>query len=364
MSCISFKAARVSILAAFVAAACAAPSSISPRDEFAGCDGASPRHDVLNAFWTDLDRRYAVFDIRLTEEGWADVGARGCAQIEAGMSDAALYDVLLGMAQALDDGHINLIAPSLDRDEAAEVTLYPHYEQVYGLRALVAERYLDSAPRNAANDKIAWGRIGDVGYVSITSMDGLGEGGEEGEAAAAATAMRAAMADLEGAAGVIVDIRANEGGYDAVSLEIAAWFAGPRAVAWRERRRNGPDHMDFAAPTDTFVDATREGGFIGPVIVLTSGGTYSAAETFLLAMDVRDDVTVMGEATSGHFSDWVMGDLPNGWRYSFSGERYLTPDGEIHEGPGFPPDIAMALDTEALAQGRDVMLEAALGRLR
>lgn len=363
MSCNRPKAACVSVLTAILAAACATPSAIAPRDEFSGCEGASPQHDVFNAFWSDLDRRYAVFDIRLTDESWAEVGARGCAQIEAGMSENDLYDVLLGMAQTLDDGHINLIAAALDRDEAAEVTLYPHYEQVYGLRSLVAERYLDAAPRTAANDKIAWGRIGDVGYVSITSMDGLGDGGEADETAAAATAMRTAMADLQGAAGVIVDIRANEGGYDTVSLEIAAWFAGPRAVAWRERRRNGPGHMDFAASTDTFVDATRDGGFVGPVIVLTSGGTYSAAETFLLAMTVRDDVTVMGEATSGHFSDWVMGDLPNGWRYSFSGERYLTPDGDIYEGPGFPPGIPMALDIEALAQGRDVMLEAALRRL-
>ncbi|MEM9491692.1 MAG: S41 family peptidase, partial [Myxococcota bacterium] len=205
---------------------------------------------------------------------------------------------------------------------------------------------------------------GNIAYVSITSMDDLSPDGEEySDRAAADQAMAAVMADVGNAAAMIVDIRANEGGFDAVSLAIASWFAGSRRVAWTEQVRNGPGHTDFDPPVSTFVEATRPGGFTGPVVLLTSGGTFSAAETFALAMRVRDNVTIMGEPTSGHLSDLIDGTLPNGWQFSYSGERYIAADGQLYEARGIPVDRLVTFDAAALASGRDIMLEQALAAL-
>jgi len=334
-------------------------------DHFDGCDGESPAHETFDAFWTVLDERFAVFDLRLTDTTWAEIGRAGCDRISAGMTDDELFDVLIEMARFLDDGHTNLTADNIGRDEDAEVSIYPHYEEVYGLEDLIETRYLDAAFTTAAEDEISWGTIGAIGYISITAMEELSASGDEDDdVAAAGVAMGQALSDLAGADGIVVDIRANEGGWDAVSLEIAAWFAGPRTIAWRERVRNGPDHDDFADPTDTYVDATRPGGYAGPVVILSSGGTYSAAETFELAIRVRDHVTILGERGSGHLSDQIEADLPNGWVLDYSGERYYAADGEVYEVVGIPVDVPMALDVAALAAGTDTMLEAALAQLR
>ena len=104
-------------------------------------------------------------------------------------------------------------------------------------------------------------------------------------------------------------------------------------------------------------------GRVGPVVLLLSGWTFSAAETFALSMRVRSNVTLLGEQTSGHFSDLERASLPNGWRYTYSAERYLAADGKIYEAQGVPPGILIAFDPAAFSGGRDVMLEAALALL-
>ncbi|MBC8074260.1 MAG: hypothetical protein IAG13_38430 [Deltaproteobacteria bacterium] len=96
--------------------------------------------------------------------------------------------------------------------------------------------------------------------------------------------MARVTAELGDTRGMIVDVRANEGGWDVVSLENAAWFAGDRSLAWTERRRDGLAHDDFTPWTSVFVDAARPGAYAGPVVLLTSGGTFSAGDTFVLAM--------------------------------------------------------------------------------
>jgi hypothetical protein len=72
---------------------------------------------------------------------------------------------------------------------------------------------------------------------------------------------------------------------------------------------------------------------------------------------------VMGEPTSGHFSDQMEGTLPNGWVYDLSHERYRAADGMIYETRGAPVDEAVTFDVAALATGSDVMLDAALAFL-
>ncbi|HLU64975.1 MAG TPA: S41 family peptidase, partial [Kofleriaceae bacterium] len=331
---------------------------------FRHCDGDSAAHETFNAFWSTFDLHYAVFDVRLRGTSWAAIGEEACAALLADISGDDLFDLLIGMAEHLDDGHVTLTAPELGRDEDAEVSVYPHYDAVYELEDLVEEEYLDDSFERAAEDEISWGTIGAIGYISITSMEELSASGdEEDDVAAARQAMAAAMDDLAGVDGIVVDVRANEGGWDAVSLEIAAWFAGPRAVAWSEQVRSGPAHDDLSVPVATYVDATRAGGFAGPVVLLTSGGTYSAAETFALAMRVRDDVLLLGERSSGHFSDMIGGELPGGWELTYSGERYIAADGNVYEASGVPVDIAVPLDLAALARGEDAMLAAALAEL-
>ena len=346
------------------------PETEVPR--FAGCPGDTAAQRNFDAFWRYFDEQYALFDVRLPQGSWYALGEDGCAAIEADpqMPDTELFALMIDMIEQLDDGHSNVSARELHLDDDGWVSEYPHYEALYGLEDNVEARYLDEPQFERAGwDEFSWGTIGDVGYLSITSMEGLDRDADANatdqddhaiDEAAAESAMTKVMEDLGDARGMIVDIRANEGGWDTVSLVVAAWFAGPRTVAWSEQRRDGPEHVDFGPWEDTYVDAARPGAFEGPVVLLTSGGTFSAAEVFVLAMRVRDDVTVLGERTSGHFSDVLGRRLPNRWVVDLSHERYRAADGMIYEAVGAPVDIELALDVDALATGRDTMLEEAL----
>jgi len=316
----------------------------------AGC-GASDRN--YDAFWTTLDERYAVFTERLPAGDW-DALRDEHRPSERGRD--ALLDALVALARELDDGHTTI------RGTDAWVDVYPHYDTLYGLELNAEDRYLDGPLSWGAEDEFAWGRAGDVGYLSITSMDALSrKDTERADVDAAVAATELALADLADTTGLIVDVRANEGGWDAVSLAIAAAFTGERSLAWSEARRNGPAHDDFGPFEDVFVDASD--AYDAPVILLTSGGTFSAAETFAMAMGGRARVTLLGEPTSGHLSDMIDGQLPNGWNFTFSGERYRAADGEFYEARGIPVDVEVPLDPDAVATGVDAMLEAALATL-
>ena len=327
-----------------------------PRDvpDFDGCPGNGEPFDVFNSFWSQFDRNYAVFDARLKGLTWRAVGSDACPSIRSGMSDDELFDVLLGMIRMLDDGHTGLEAPNIGRYSDAMVSSYDTWRQVNRAEGLIEDQYLDGNYSSGAGGDVRWGRIGNIGYISCTSM-----GSENGSD----RAMANAMSDFAGVDGVIIDVRANGGGYDATALAIAKWFPGSRTVAWREQERDGPAYDDFTEMRDVFVNAAPNAALDVPTVVLVSGATFSAAETFLLAMQVRENVTFVGERTTGHLSDIFGGRLPNGWRFDYSGERYTAADGSYYEGTGIPMDVEVPVDVEAFDNNRDNMLEAALDLL-
>jgi hypothetical protein len=331
---------------------------------FEGCPGAGVAHDVLNAFWSEVDRSYAVFDFRLKGQSWDDVGRGACAAISDTTSSAGLLDVIVGMARVLDDGHIQVTAPDLGRRETGWATGYEWGPLMDSLAGNIEKHYLDGPPERAGNGHFSWGRIGSIGYLNLGDFEELSESGDEdADTDVARAAMERAVGDLRGVEGIVVDIRNNEGGWDNVGLEVAHWFAGPRALTYSKTRRDGPAHDDFGPWEDVWVEASPEEGFDMPVVVLISGWTFSAAETFALSMRVRSNVTLLGERTSGHFSDLEPATLPNGWRYTYSSERYRAADGVIYEARGVPIDVPLDFDPRALAAGRDNMLEAALALL-
>ncbi len=336
-------------------------SSAVGESSVAICPGHSTAHDVVNSFWFELDRYYAVFDSRLPSGTWDAVGHQACAAVSSTMSDDELFDLIVSMARALDDGHIQVTAPDLGRRATGWVTGYEAGETMSTLEHNVEQSYLDGQLRRACNDLFAWGRIGSVGYLNLTSFEELSETGDERhDTACASAAMAQVSRDLNDIDGMIVDIRNNEGGWDDVGLEVARWFAGPRALTYSKVKRDGATHDSFGASEDVYVEASPPDGLDAPTVVLTSGWTFSAAETFALSMSVRVNVTLLGERTSGHFSDLEHATLPNGWSYTYSSERYLAADGNIYEARGVPAGVPIDFDDAAFASGRDTMLEAAL----
>lgn len=139
--------------------------------------------------------------------------------------------LILAMARELEDGHIQITALDPGRRETGKVTGYTDAPAMSALERKIEECFLDGELVRACKGYLAWGRIGSVGYRRLTSSEELSETGDEHiDTACASTVMARVVRDPDGLDGVIVDIRSNEGGWDDVGLEVAHWFAGPRAL--------------------------------------------------------------------------------------------------------------------------------------
>src|SRR5262249_18571323 len=153
------------------------------------------------------------------------------------------------------------------------------------------------------------------------------------EATALDAALESAIAAFRGARAVIVDISANDGGFDWLAQRVAGRFADRPRLAYSKIAvgAQGVEPQRFeGGPSD-------RARYLGPVYLLTSDITLSAGEVFALYMRALPNVIHVGEATRGAFSDTINKPLPNGWRLVLPGEIYRDPQGQSYEGRGLPP---------------------------
>jgi hypothetical protein len=115
-----------------------------------------------------------------------------------------------------------------------------------------------------------------VGYVSVLQMAGFGED-TPSERANVEAAIDQVVAEFADAEAVIIGVRFNGGGYDAIALTLAGRFADQERLAFTKQTRNGDD---FTPPDSYYVTPGGPQQYTGQVIVLTSSLTASAAEIF------------------------------------------------------------------------------------
>ncbi len=210
---------------------------------------------------------------------------------------------------------------------------------------------------------ICWGITpGSVGYLVIDAMQDYVAGNDEQDSADDLAALNAlpdeAFLTLSATDALIVDIRQNQGGQESVSLEIAGRFIEEQRLTYRKRAR---DKDTFANLHDIYLTPTGASPYANPVYVLTSGGTYSGAESFALSMMQLPQVTIIGEPSGGIFSDMISKELPNGWTFTLSAEVYSDLDGNVYEGVGIPVDhfVDFYVPSDVIA-GHDPAIEQAL----
>jgi len=159
---------------------------------------------------------------------------------------------------------------------------------------------------------------------------------------------------------LILDLRYNPGGTDNVSMAYAGFFTQSSLPVFRKQTRIT---TGMTAPF-TATLAPQDTHWPGPVILLTTRYTASAAEIFTLAMRELPQVVTLGEPTSGGLSDVMTSTLPNGWVLGLSNQVYETNDGGAYEATGIPPDVPFPVDIPAAQTGTDTMLAAAIARLQ
>ena len=95
----------------------------------------------------------------------------------------------------------------------------------------------------------------------------------------------------------------------------------------------------------------------GPVTLLTSRYTVSAAEDFVAMFRSTGRGTVVGEATQGTTGTPLLLPLSGGGRARICSIGNRLIDGTEFIGVGIVPDLQMALTAEEYAAGKDSVLE-------
>lgn len=143
--------------------------------------------------------------------------------------------------------------------------------------------------------------------------------------------------DLSSFESIIVDIRFNGGGQDAVSLELLSWFNNfPKLMAIQSLFYNNVESPEW----NIIINSNKE-YFNGNTYVLTSKQTGSAAEVFAMGTMILPNVKRIGMPTMGALSTALEKKLPNGWKFTVSNEYYRNSKGDYFENRGIPVDYTI-----------------------
>ena len=164
-----------------------------------------------------------------------------------------------------------------------------------------------------------------------------------------------ALESFMDADGIILDLRGNSGGKDAMAMGMMGWLAPSEWVAGRLRTRGNETEM---------IVRPRARTYDGPVAVLTDGLTGSSAEFVAAALQEMARACVIGTRTKGEALPAEYTTLPNGDVFLYAVADFVTGAGKRLEGVGVAPDIEVALTQGSLLEGRDIVLEAAVNWIR
>ncbi|HSE39019.1 MAG TPA: S41 family peptidase [Blastocatellia bacterium] len=166
--------------------------------------------------------------------------------------------------------------------------------------------------------------------------------------------IKTAIRGMSDAPGIIFDLRGNPGGVGGMSSGIAG-------VLKREQGSLGT--MRMRAGYQNFAIFPQANPYLGPVVILTDGGSASTSEIFAGGMQELGRAVVVGERTAGAALPSIFQKLPTGALFQYAVADFRTPKGTLIEGRGVAPDIEVRLTRRVLLEGRDPQLEAAIEQI-
>ena len=184
-----------------------------------------------------------------------------------------------------------------------------------------------------------------LGYIRLSRFSGESAGEVE----------RAILSLQEqGAERLILDLRQNGGGLLDAAVEVGDHFLDEGVVLYQISRTE--DEKIFMSTDETTAADM-------PLVVLIDGGTASASEIVAGALQDRERAVLIGTTTFGKGSVQLVYDLSDGSSVHVTSARWFTPDRHQIDQQGLEPNIVVVPTEEAIANGRDEALEAAVDYL-
>lgn len=320
---------------------------------FAGCHEVeewdnNPKGN-FEALWTILDEHYCFFKEKSVD--WNAVHDKYASKVSDEMTSKELFFVCADMLDELKDGHTNL---SSSFNTSYYRKWWSDYPDNYSER-LVEQYYLNFNFLSAAGLDYAI-LPQNVGYVRYSSfVNPIGEGNLDN-----------VLFYLDPCDALIIDIRNNGGGNMTNVETLVRRFITERILAGYISHKTGPGHDDFSKPYAYYFDPAEKGRIMWgkPVAVLTSRGTFSAANNFVSIMQYLPNVSIIGSTTGGGSGMPFNSELPNGWSVRFSACSVLDSKGLSTEfGIDPTPGCEVDLDPQAAVNGHDTILDFAVDYL-
>jgi len=164
----------------------------------------------------------------------------------------------------------------------------------------------------------------------------------------------AALNSMRDTRGMIIDLRANPGGFFSVLDTMAEHLLLERVLLYKCKFRS--------RTVDKVLDPVAE-PYNKPVVVLIDEKSMSCSELFAGSLQAVKRAVIVGDRSPGYLlgADWIR--LLNGGYFMHTILQPLPSNGKIIEDHGVMPDIEVRLDRDALLAGRDTQLEAAIKKI-
>jgi len=296
----------------------------------------------FEALWKIINEHYCFFNYKQQEYGldWNEVYVRYSKQIDDGMSEAQMFEVLGNMLGELHDGHVNMYAPF---DYARYWSWHEDYPSNFS--DTLQRRYLGTDYKIASGMK--YRKLDDnIGYAYCGSFaNSIGEGNLDEVMMALATCNA-----------IIIDVRDNGGGMLTSAEKLAARFTDEELLVGYMQHKTGTGHNDFSSMEEQTLKPSKGVRWHKPVAVLTNRSVFSAANEFVKYMKCCPNVAVVGDKTGGGAGLPFSSELPNGWSVRFSACPMYDKDKSSTEF-GIEPDHNVQLTDDDFKKGEDTIIE-------
>ncbi|NQZ06832.1 MAG: S41 family peptidase [Algicola sp.] len=308
---------------------------------------------VFDIYWQTFSEHYAYSEQKNID--WHKQYAKWRAKVSFTTTEKQLIGVIRQFLKVLDDRHAflfsaddDVLAYSNAKDSILNARVRVGFEQRQGVahfgryfdkvvkswNETVKSYFVDGFEPQYLYNNFWLGQLpNQLSYLEVEDMSGFATlDGMAADLVAVDEAFNKILPSIIGSKGLVLDLRYNGGGEDLVVERLLSYFIDkPLTIGAKSNKMA----EGFSSMRPIVIQPVKRLNYTGPIVVLTSVATASAAELFTLGLSARGNVSFIGESSNGAYSDMLFKSLPNGWQFSLSNEVYVDLKGKSYEVEGF-----------------------------